>query len=133
LERVLADMREVVTQVTDLRRQPERQDLAASSSKGVPNLSKLLLPESFSGLPMAEDYTGVDVTPESKGVQGPKDTKKGKSPGKKDRDEIMTSASKGEFGSGGERFPIPDLHQRRGLKAFSPDQETAGFRTPSLK
>jgi hypothetical protein len=133
LERVLADMREVVTQVTDLRRQPERQDLAVSSSKGVPNLSKLSLPKSFSGLPMAEDYTGVDVTPESKGVQGSKDTKKGKSPGKKDRDEIMTSASKGESGSGGERFPIPDLHQRHGLKAFSPNQEIAGFRTPSLK
>jgi hypothetical protein len=44
LERVLGDMKEVVNQVTDLRRQPERQDLAASSSKGVPNLSKLSLP-----------------------------------------------------------------------------------------
>jgi hypothetical protein len=86
LERVLEDMREVMDHVTSLRRQPERQDLAASSSKGVPNLSKLLLPESFSGLPNVEDYTGVDVTPESKGVQGPKDTRKSKSPGKKDRD-----------------------------------------------
>jgi hypothetical protein len=134
LERVLVDMREVVTQVTDLRRQPERQDLAASSSKGVPNLSKLSLPKSFSGLPMVEDYTGVDVTPESKVVQGPKDARKGKSPGKKDRDEIMTSASKEvDSGSGREGFPIPDLHQRRGMQAFSPDQETAGFRTPSLK
>jgi hypothetical protein len=44
----------------------------------------------------------------------------------------MTSASKGESGSGGEGFPIPDLHQRRGMQAISPDQETAGFRTPSL-
>jgi hypothetical protein len=35
LERVLEDMREVVNEVTDLRRQLERQDLAASSSKGV--------------------------------------------------------------------------------------------------
>jgi hypothetical protein len=85
LERVLADMREVVNQVTDLRRQPERQDLAASSSKGVSNLSKLSLPESFSGLLTMEDYTGVDVTPESKVAQGPKDARKGKSPGKKDR------------------------------------------------
>jgi hypothetical protein len=76
----------------------------------------------------------VDVTPESKGVQGPNDTRKGKSPGKKDRDVIMTSASKEvESGSGGERFPIPDLHQRLGMQAFSPDQETTGFRTPSLK
>jgi hypothetical protein len=133
LERVLADMREVVTQVTDLRRQLERQDLAASSSKGVPNLSKLSLPESFSGLPAMEDYTGMDVTPESKVAQGPKDARKGKSPGKKDRDEIMTSASKGESGSEGEGFPIPDLHQRRGMKAISPYQETMGFRTPSLK
>jgi hypothetical protein len=46
----------------------------------------------------------------------------------------MTSASKEvESGSTGEGFPIPDLHQRRGMQAFSPDQETAGFRTPSLK
>jgi hypothetical protein len=134
LERVLEDMREVVNHVTSLRRQPERQDLAASSSKGVPNLSKLSLPDSFSGLPNVEDYTGVDVTPESKGVQGPNDTRKGKSPGKKDRDVIMTSTSKEvESGSGGERFPIPDLHQRLGMQTFSPDQETAGFRTPSLK
>jgi hypothetical protein len=81
-----------------------------------------------------EDYTGVDVTPKSKGVQAPKHTRKGKNPGKKDRDVIMTSASKEvESGSRGDRFPITDLHQRRGLKAFSPDQETAGFRTPSLK
>jgi hypothetical protein len=133
LERVLADMREVVNQVTDLRRQPEQQDLAASSSKGVPNLSKLSLPKSFSGLPMMEDYTGVDVTLESKVAHGPKDARKGKSPGKKDRDETMTSASKGESGSGGEGFPIPDLHQRRGMHAISLDQETAGFRIPSLK
>jgi hypothetical protein len=134
LEGVLEDMREVVDHVTSLRRQPERQDLAASSSKGVPNLSKLSLPDSFSRLPNVEDYTGVDVTPESKGVQGPKNARKGKSPGKKDRDVIMTSASKEvESGSREDRFPIPDLHQRRGLKAFSPDQETARFRTPNLK
>jgi hypothetical protein len=41
LERVLVDMRVVVSQVTDLMRQPERQDLVASSSKGLPTLSKL--------------------------------------------------------------------------------------------
>jgi hypothetical protein len=63
LERVLEDMREVVDHVTNLRRQPERQDLAASSSKGVPNLSKLSLPDSFSGLPNVGEYVGVDVTP----------------------------------------------------------------------
>jgi hypothetical protein len=134
LERVLEDMREVVDHVTSLRRQPERQDLAASSSKGVPNLSKLSLPDSFSGLPNVEDYIGVDVMLESKGIQAPKDARKGKNPGKKDRDVIMTSASKEvESGSGGEGFPIPDLHQRRGMQAFSPDQEMAGFRTPNLK
>jgi hypothetical protein len=115
LERVLGDMREVVNQVTDLRRQPERQDLVVSSSKGVPNLSKLSLPESFSGLPTMEDYTSVDVTLESKVAHGPKDARKNRSPGKKDRNEIMTSASKGESGSGGEGFPIPELHQRRGM------------------
>jgi hypothetical protein len=80
------------------------------------------------------DNHGMDVTPESRVVHGPKDTRKGKSPGKKDRDVIMTSASKEvESGSGGEGFPIPDLHQRHGMQAFSPDQETAGFRIPSLK
>jgi hypothetical protein len=83
---------------------------------------------------MVEDYTGVDVMPESKVVQGPKDARKGKNPGKKDRDEIMTSASKEvDSGSGGEGFPIPDLHQRRGMQAFNPDQETVRFRTPNLK
>jgi hypothetical protein len=53
LERVLEDMREVVNHVTSLRRQPERQDLATSSSKGVSNLSKLSTLYSFSW-----DYSG---------------------------------------------------------------------------
>jgi hypothetical protein len=132
LERVLGDMKEVVNQVTDLRRQPEQQDLAASSSKGVPNLSKLSLQESFSGLPTMEDYNGVDVTPESKVSHGPKDTRKGRNPGKKDRDEIMTSTSKGESGSRAKGYLIPDLHQRRGMRAISQDQETAGFVTPKM-
>jgi hypothetical protein len=113
LGRVLGDMREVVNQVTDLRRQPKRQDLGASSSKEVPNLSKLSLPESFSGLPTMEDLAGMDVMPESKIAHRPKDTWKDRNPGKKDRDEIMTSASKGESGSGAEDYPISDLHQRR--------------------
>jgi hypothetical protein len=132
LERVLGDMREVVNQVTDLRRQLERQDLGASSSKEVPNLSKLSLPESLSGLPTMEDLTGVDVTPESKIAHRQKESRKGKSPGKKDRDEIMTSTSKGESGSGAEDYPILDLHQRRQIQAMSPDQETAGFVTPKM-
>jgi ABC-type thiamine transport system substrate-binding protein len=66
LERVLVDMRVVVSQVTDLLRQPERQDLVASSSKGLPILSKLSLPDNFSELPTMEELTGVDMTPESR-------------------------------------------------------------------
>jgi hypothetical protein len=80
-----------------------------------------------------EDYVGADVTPESKGAQEPKDAKKGKSPRMKSRDIVMTSVSKeAKSGSGGDRFPIPDLNQRRGLKALSPDQEIAGFITPKM-
>jgi hypothetical protein len=49
-----------------------------------------------------EDYVGADVTPELKGVQEPKDAKKGKSPRMKNRNMVMTSASKEiESGSGG--------------------------------
>jgi hypothetical protein len=133
LERVLEDMREVVSNVTSLRRHPERPDLAASSSKSFPTLSKLSLPDSFSGLPNVEELTGVEVTPESKGVQGPKDATKNKSPAKKSRDVVMSSETKeGETGSGGERFSIPDLHVRMGLATMDPDQETVGFRTPKM-
>jgi hypothetical protein len=121
LERVLVDMREVVKQVTELRKQPERPDLGASCSKGVPNLSNLSLPETFSGLPSMEELAGVDVTPESKIAPGPTDSRKGKSLVKKDRDEIMTSASKGESKSGIEDFPMPDLHQRQRMQSRSPD------------
>jgi hypothetical protein len=99
LERVLVDMRVVVSQVTDLLRQPERQDLVASSSKGLPTLSKLSLPDNFSELPTMEELTGVDVTPESRILRGPKEVRKTKSPKKKMRDEVMTSVSKGESGS----------------------------------
>jgi hypothetical protein len=132
LERVLVDMREVVSNVTYLRRYPERPDLAASSSKAFPTLSKLSLPDSFSGLPNVEELTGVEVTPESKGIKGPTDAKgsKSKSPAKKSRDVVMTPATKeGETGSGEEHFPIPDLHVRMGLATMDPDQETMGFLT----
>jgi hypothetical protein len=132
LERVLADMKAVVNQVTDLLRQPERQDLVASSSKGFPTLSKLSLQDNFSGLSTMEELTGVDVTPESKISHGSKDAQKSKSLEKKNRDEVMTSPSKGESGSGREEFPIPDLYQRLGLVAMSPDQETAGFVIPKM-
>jgi hypothetical protein len=132
LERVLVDMRVVVSQVTDLLRQPERQDLVASSSKGLPTLSKLFLPDNFSELPTMEELTGVNVTPESRILRGPKEVRKTKSPEKKMRDEVMTSVSKGESGSEQEEVPIPDLDQRMGQEALSPDQETAGFLTPRM-
>jgi hypothetical protein len=137
LERVLVDMREVVSNVTNLRRYPERPDLAASSSKSFPTLSKLSLPDSFSGLPNVEELTGVEVTPESKGVKGLIDAKgsksKSKSSAKKSRDVVMTPTTKeGETGSGEERFPIPDLHVRMGLATMDPDQETVGFLTSKI-
>jgi hypothetical protein len=135
LERVQVDMREVVSNVTHLRRYPERPDLAASSSKSFLTLSKLSLPDSFSGLPNVEELTGVEVTPESKGVKGLMDAirSKSKSPAKKSRDVVMTQATKeGETGSEKERFSIPDLHVRMGLATMDPDQETVGFLTPKI-
>jgi hypothetical protein len=135
LERILVDMREVVSNITHLRRYPERPDLAASSSKSFPTLSKLSLPDSFSLLPNVEELTGVEVTPKSKGVKGLMDAirSKSKSPVKKSRDVVMTSAAKeGETGSGKECFPVPDLNVRKGLATMDPDQETVGFLTPKI-
>jgi hypothetical protein len=106
--------------------------MGASCSKGVPNVSNLTLLETFSGLPSMEELAGVDVTPESKIAPRPSDSRKDRSPAKKDRDEIMTSPSKGESESGTEDFPILDLHQRRRTQSRSPDQETAGFVTPKM-
>jgi hypothetical protein len=79
-----------------------------------------------------EELTGVDITPESRILRGTKDVRKTKSLGKKNQDEVMTSMSKGESGSKREEVPIPDLHQRVGQEALSPDQETAGFHTPKM-
>jgi hypothetical protein len=135
LERVLVDMREVVSNITHLRRYPERSDLAASSSKSFPTLSKLSLPDSFNGLPNVEELTRVEMTPESKGVKGLMDAikSKSKSPAKKSRDVIMTPATKeGEIGSREERFPVPNLNVRKGLATMDPDQETVGFLTPKI-
>jgi hypothetical protein len=109
--------------------------LAASSSKSFPTLSKLSLPDSFSGLPNVEELTRVEVTPESKGVKGLMDAirSKSKSPAKKNQDVLMTAEDEeGETGSGKERFPVPDLNVRKGLTAMDPDQETAGFLTPKI-
>jgi hypothetical protein len=132
LERVLVDMRKVVKHVTDLRKQPERPDLGASCSKGVPNLSNLSLPETFSGFPSMEELVSVDVTPESKIASRPTDSRKGRTPVKENRDEIMTSTSKGESESGTDEVPMPDFHQRQRMQSRSLDQETAGFVTPRI-
>jgi hypothetical protein len=96
LERVLVDMRVVVNQVSDLLRQPERQDLVASSSKGLPTLSKLSFPDNFSELPTMDELTGVEATPESRILRGPKEVRKIKSPERKMQYRVTTSGSKGE-------------------------------------
>jgi hypothetical protein len=132
LEQVLVDMRVLVNQVSDLLRQPERQDLVASSSKGLPTLSKLSFPDNFSELPTLDELTGVKVTPESRIFQKLKDMRKPKNPEKKKPNQVMTSESKGESGSKREEVPVPDLDQRMGQEALSPDQETAGFLTPRI-
>jgi hypothetical protein len=130
LEGILVEMREVVKQIIDLWKLPERPDVGASCSKGVPPLSNLSLLETFSGLPLMEESIDMDVTSESKIASGPMHLQKGKNPVKKNRDEIMTSTSKGESESGTGDFPILDLHQRRRKEFESLDQETAGFVTP---
>jgi hypothetical protein len=132
LERVLVDMRVVVNQVSDLLRQPERRDLVASSSKGLPTLSKLSFPDNFSELPTMDELTGVEATPESRILRGPKEVRKIKSPERKMQYRVTTSGSKGESGSEREEVPVPDLDQRMGQEALSPDQETAGFLTPRI-
>jgi hypothetical protein len=132
LERVLVDMRVVVNQVSDLLRQPERQDLVASSSKGLPTLSKLSFPDNLSELPTMEELTGVNETPESRILRGPKEVRKTKSPERKMQYRVTTSGSKGESGSEWEEVPVPDLDQRMGQEVLSPDQETAGFRTSKI-
>jgi hypothetical protein len=104
----------------------------ASSSKGLPTLSKLSLPDNFSELPTMDELAGVNETPESRILRGPKEGRKTKSPEKKMQYRVPTSESKGESGSEREEVPVPDLDPRMGLEALSPDQETAGFRTPKM-
>jgi hypothetical protein len=132
LERVLGDMRVVVNQVSDLLRQPVRQDLVASSSKGLPTLSMLSFPDNFSEIPTMGELTGVEVTPESRIFRKLKEMRKPRSPEKKTPDRVMTSESKGESGSEREEVPAPDLDQRMEREALSLDQETAGFCTPRI-
>jgi hypothetical protein len=132
LGRVLGDMRVVVNQVSDLLRQPVRQDLVASSSKGLPTLSKLSFPDNFSELPTMDDLTGVEATPESGILRGRKEVRKTKSPERKMQYRVTTSGSKEESRSEREEVPVPDLDQRMGQEALSPDQETARFLTPRI-
>jgi hypothetical protein len=126
LERVLRDMRVVVNQVSDLLRQPVREDLVASSSKGLSTLSKLSFPDNFSELPTMDELTGVEATPESRILREPKEVWKTKSPERKMQYRVTTS------GSEREEVSVPDLDPRMGLEALSPDQEMAGFRTPKV-
>jgi hypothetical protein len=127
LERVLGDMRVVVNQVSDLLRQPEQQDLVASSSKGLPTLSKLSFLDNFSELPTMEELTGVEATPESRILRGLKEVLKTKGPEKKKPDQIMTSESKGESGSEREEVLIPNLDQRTEREALSLIRKRQGF------
>jgi hypothetical protein len=132
LEWVLRDMRVVVNQISDLLRQPDRQDLVASSSKGLSTLLKLSFLDNLSELPTMEELTGVNETPESRILRGLKEVRKTKTPEKKMQYRVTASGSKGESGSEREEVPVPDLDQRMGQEVLSPDQETAGFRTPKV-
>jgi hypothetical protein len=104
----------------------------ASSSKGLLTLSKLSFPDNFSELPTMDELTGIEVTSESRIFRKLKEMRKPKSPEKKKPDQVMTSESKGESGSERKEAPVPDLDQRMGQEALSPDQETAGFLIPRM-
>jgi hypothetical protein len=124
LERVLGDMRVVVNQVSDLLRQPVRQDLMASSSKGLPILSKLSFPDNFSEIPFMDERTGAEVTPESRIPFCPH-------LGEKLERKIQYRPT--VSGSELEDVPVPDLDQRTEKEAASQETETAGFSTPKAK
>jgi hypothetical protein len=124
LERVLGEMRVVVTQVSDLLRQPVHHDLMASSSKGLPTLSKLSFPDNFSELPLMDERKGAEVTPESR---IPCCQHHG---GKLERKiQYRPTVSGSEL----EDVPVPDLDQRTEKEAQSQETETAGFSTPKAK
>jgi hypothetical protein len=124
LERVLGEMRVVVTQVSDLLRQPVHHDLMASSSKGLPTLSKLSFPDNFSELPLMDEGKGAEVTPESRIPCCPHHG------GKLERKiQYRPTISGLEL----EDVPVPDLDQRTEQEAASQETETAGFSTPKAK
>jgi hypothetical protein len=79
-----------------------------------------------------DELTGIEVTSESRIFRKLKEMRKPKSPEKKKPDQVMTSESKGESGSERKEAPVPDLDQRMGQEALSPDQETAGFLIPRM-
>jgi hypothetical protein len=124
LEQVLGEMRVVVTQVSDLLRQPVHHDLMASSSKGLPTLSKLSFPDNFSEVPIVDALTGAEVTPESRIPLCPHHE------GKLERKiKYRPTVSGSEL----EEIPVPDLDQRTEREAVSQETETAGFSTPKAK
>jgi hypothetical protein len=124
LEQVLGEMRVVVTQVSDLLRQPVHHDLMASSSKGLPTLSKLSFPDNFSELPIMDEGKGAEVTPESRIPCCPHHG------GKLDwKMKLRPTVSGSEL----EDVPVPDLDQRTEQEAASQETETAGFSTPKAK
>jgi hypothetical protein len=124
LERVLGEMREVVTQVADLLRKPVHHDLMASSSKGLPTLSKLSFPDNFSEVPIVDTLTGAEVTPESRVPYFPHH-------GKKPERQIQYGPT--VSGSELEEVPNPDLDQRPDRETQSQETETAGFSTSKAK
>jgi hypothetical protein len=111
----------VVTQVADLLRQPVHHDLMASSSKGLPTLSKLSFPDNFSEVLIVDALTGAEVTPESRVPYCPHH-------GKKPERQIQYRPT--VSGSELEEVPIPDLDQRPDRETRSQETETAGFSTP---
>jgi hypothetical protein len=124
LEQVLGEMRVVVTQVADILRQPVHHDWMASSSKGLPTLSKLSLPDNFSEVPIVDALTGAGVTPESRIPFCPH------LGGKLERKiQYRPTVSGSEL----EEVPVPDLDQRTDRETQSQETETAGFSTPKAK
>jgi hypothetical protein len=124
LEQVLGEMRVMVTQVSDLLRQPVHHDLMASSSKGLPTLSKLSFLDNFSEIPIVDALKGAEVTPESRIPCCPHHG------GKLERKiKFRLTVSGSEL----EDVPVLDLDQRTEKEAQSQETETAGFSTPKAK
>jgi hypothetical protein len=99
-------------------------NLMASSSKGLPTLSKLSFPDNFSEIPIVDALKGAEVTPESRIPCCPHHG------GKLERKiQYRPTVSGSEL----EDVSVPDLDQRTEREAQSQETETAGFRTPKAK